>query len=422
MRIYCIAKLAKIKIFNDPVYGFVRIPRDIIFQLIEHPYFQRLRHIKQLGLTHLVYPGALHTRFHHALGALHLVQNSIEELRIKGVPISEDESEAVSIAVLLHDIGHGPFSHALEEVFIKDISHEEISLAFMQRLNEKFNGKLGLAIDIFKGSYPRKFLNQLVASQLDVDRLDYLLRDSFYTGVSEGIIGADRIIKMMDVRNNELVIEAKGIYSIEKFLLARRLMYWQVYLHKTVVSAEQMLIRILKRAAELSLKGELLFATPAFSYFLSSEINKNDFLSNSKVLDTFALLDDHDVMTSIKVWRTHPDMILSSLCNKMINRDLFKIEFTNTAPEQDKTAILRQQASEMYGLPIDSTSYFVFSDKVENSAYSSESVKINILLKNETILDISAISDQYDLNTLTKKVTKYFLCYPKELIRKPEKE
>jgi uncharacterized protein len=407
--------LSKIKIFNDPVYGFVAIPRDIILQLIDHPYFQRLRNIKQLGLTSLVYPGALHTRFQHALGALHLMHLAIDNLRNKGVEITDDEYVGACIAILLHDIGHGPYSHSLEQILVKDISHEEISLQFMHRLNEEFDGRLSLAIDIFKNNHPKKFLHQLVSSQLDADRLDYLRRDSFYTGVSEGTIGSDRIILMMDVRDNELVIEDKGIYSIEKFLLARTFMYWQVYLHKTVISAEQLLVKILQRAQYLSLNGEKLFATPDFEYFLNRKINKNEFSANSKVLDTFAGLDDIDVLASIKNWVAHPDIILSALCKKMINRDLFKIELFKEAPSPDIIATLTHKVSRHFGISEEEASWFVFSDTVENRTYSTDNVNIKILLKDNSIKDLAEVSDQFNLTGFNRSVTKYFLCYPKTL-------
>jgi HD superfamily phosphohydrolase len=405
-----------IKIFNDPVYGFIHLPRGIVFDLVEHPYFQRLRRIKQLGMTHYVYPGALHTRFHHALGAVHLVSLALDSLRSKGVKISEEEAEGVSIAVLLHDMGHGPFSHTLEHIIAPGTTHEELSLAFMEHFNEVYKGKLDLAIPIFKGTYPRKFLHQLVSSQLDVDRLDYLRRDSFYTGVVEGNIGSDRIIKMMDVRDDELVIEAKGIYSIEKFLLARRLMYWQVYLHKTVVSAEQMLVKILKRARELAIQGQELFATPAFRFFLSGEGLDGGLKLNSKVLDTFARLDDFDVMASIKVWAHHPDFTLSTLCQKMIDRHLYKCTFSNDPVPAEHLDVLRQRALDHFPrLKPEEVDYFVFEDTVDNTLYSADSIKINILSDQNEVRDISEASDQYDLPTLTRQVTKYFLCYPKEL-------
>jgi len=408
--------MSKIKIFNDPVYGFITIPRDIIFQLIDHPYFQRLRYIKQLGLTSLVYPGALHTRFHHALGALHLMHLAIDNLRSKGVEITDDEYVGACIAILLHDIGHGPFSHALEKNLVKEIGHEEISLLFMHRLNEEFGGRLSLAIEIFKNSYHKKFLHQLVSSQIDADRLDYLRRDSFYTGVSEGSIGSDRIIMMMDVRNMELVIEDKGIYSIEKFLMARSFMYWQVYLHKTVISAEQLIVKILERAQFLALNGEKLFVTPAFEYFLSQKINKTLFSANPKVLDTFARLDDIDILASIKTWVSHSDFILSALCKKMINRDLFRTELYKNPPSLERIASLTKKASVKYGVSMKEASYFVFSDMVENSLYTTDDhVNIKILLKDNSVKDFAEVSDQFDITSFNKSITKYFLCYPKDL-------
>lgn len=300
----------KLKIFNDPVYGFITIPYEIIFDLIEHPYFQRLRRIKQLGLTAFVYPGALHTRFHHAMGAMHIMGTAIEVLRTKGNDITEAEAKAVTIAILLHDIGHGPFSHALETSIVNDVNHEDISEILMDKLNTEFNGELSLAIAIFKNNYKKKFLHQLVSSQLDMDRLDYLKRDSFFTGVSEGVISGDRIIAMLNVVNDELVIDSKGIYSIEKFIVARRLMYWQVYLHKTVLAAENLLVNILTRAKELTLKGEVLFGSPSFLYFLKNKVSKVDFINNSKIIELFTDLDDYDIMSAIKVWKNNTDTIL----------------------------------------------------------------------------------------------------------------
>jgi HD superfamily phosphohydrolase len=407
--------MSKIKIFNDPVYGFVRIPQDIIFRLIDHPWFQRLRRIQQLGLTHLVYPGALHTRFHHAIGAFHLLTMALDNLKSKGVEITDAECEAVSIAVLLHDIGHGPFSHALENVLVRGIHHEEITLRMMEELNLEFDGRLSLTIRIFKGEYHKKFLHQLVSSQLDTDRLDYLRRDSFYTGVIEGFIGVDRIIQMMDVANNNLVIEVKGIYSIEKFLLARRLMYWQVYLHKTVLSAEQMLINIMERARILALSGADLFATPALSYFLHQEINRERILMDSETLSTFAALDDADVMASVKTWVNHPDPVLSGLCHRLINRHLLKISLANNPYPVDLIENLRNIFSEQQGITLAEASFFIFSDQVANTAYTADDIQINIQLKDGSIKDIAMVSDQYDLNILSRKVTKYYLCYPASL-------
>ena len=316
----------KKKIFNDPVYGFISIPQEIIFDVIEHPFMQRLRRIKQLGLTDLVYPGALHTRYHHVLGAMHLMSKAIATIRRKGHTISETEEQAALLAILLHDIGHGPFSHALEHDIVSGVSHEEISIFFIERLSKEFNGELDLALEIFKNTYPKEFLHQLVSSQLDMDRMDYLNRDSFYTGVNEGKIGSDRIIEMMNVVNGKLVLEEKGIYSIEKFIVARRLMYWQVYLHKTVVAAEYMLIQALRRAKELKQKGTALFASPALNYFLENNVSAEDFKSDPKVLERFALLDDYDILGAIKVWQSESDKVLSELSKRIIERRLFKIE------------------------------------------------------------------------------------------------
>jgi hypothetical protein len=403
----------KRKIFNDPVYGFISIPFDIIFDLIEHPYFQRLRRIKQTGLTHLVYPGALHTRFHHAMGTMHLMGLAIDTLRSKGVEITEQEAEAVTIAILLHDIGHGPFSHALEHSLVSEISHEEISAFFMHKLNQEFNGKLSLAIEIFNNQYHKKFLHQLVASQLDMDRLDYLKRDSFFTGVSEGVISTDRIITMLNVVNDELAIEEKGIYSIEKFIIARRLMYWQVYLHKTVLSAENLLVKILQRAKELAEQNIELFSTPSLNYFLYNKINKQTFIENNDTLDVFAQLDDYDVMTSVKVWQSHTDKILSLLCKNMVNRKLYKIKlqkkpFQKNEYQQEKQAILKQ-----LNLNEALLHYFIFTGKIINNAYNPKHDKINILFKDGTILDIAEAADNLNISALSKPVTKHFLCYLK---------
>ena len=347
---YTVSKSNSLKIINDPIYGFIQIPYEIIFELIEHPFFQRLRRIRQLGMTHLVYPGAHHTRFHHAIGAMHLMTTAVEVLRNKGHIILEKEAEAVAIAILLHDIGHGPFSHALEDSIVKSIHHEEISTLFMDRLNKDMNGRLDLALSIFRNQYPKKFLHQLVSSQLDMDRLDYLNRDSFFTGVSEGVISSERIIKMLEIYNDELVIQDKGIYSIEKFIVARRLMYWQVYLHKTVVSAETLLINILKRAKHLVRNGCELFATPAFLHFLKGDYTKEDFLRDSSNLEKFALLDDSDISIAVKVWSTHSDKILSDLCQRMVNRRLFKIILRDTPFEQSEINAYLDQVKSQMGL------------------------------------------------------------------------
>lgn len=405
----------KRKIINDPIYGFVTLPDELVYDLIEHPFFQRLRRIKQLGLTNLVYPGALHTRFHHAIGAMYLMTEALQVLKSKGIQISEEESRAAIIAILLHDIGHGPFSHALEHTIVKGVHHEDISAMLMDTLNKEFNGKLTLAIKIFKGDYKKGFLHQLVSSQLDMDRLDYLKRDSFFTGVSEGVISSDRIIKMLNVVNGELVVESKGIYSIEKFLIARRLMYWQVYLHKTVLSAEKLLVNILKRAKELSLKGEDLFASPALSLFLKNNFNKKDFYSNPELLYQFTLLDDYDIMGSVKVWTSHPDKVLALLCDNMINRHLYKIELQNTAFNKKYKDSLLKKAMKKYELSEKEAAYFVFSEQVNNSAYNSNKVQINILFSNGKLMDVAEASDQLNIKMLSKKVTKHFICYPKNL-------
>lgn len=405
----------KKKIINDPVYGFISIPTELIFDLIEHPYFQRLRYIKQVGMTHLVYPGALHTRFHHALGAMHLMGMAIETLRNKGQEISPEEEEAVTIAILLHDIGHGPFSHALEESIVENISHEDISTMIMQRLNLQFNGRLSMAINIFEGNYPRQFLHQLVSSQLDMDRMDYLNRDSFFTGVSEGVISSDRIIKMLNVVDDQIVVEEKGIYSIEKFLIARRLMYWQVYLHKTVIAAEQTLVKILKRSRELAVNGEEVFTTPALSKFLKKPVSRDAFMNEDHYLETFASLDDTDIMAAVKVWAMHNDFVLSKLCKDLVHRDLYKVDITNEPPDKAFIATLTKRAVEKYNISEHEASYFVFEDIIRNKAYKPGDGNIQILMKDRSIKDITEASDNSNLAALEKTVEKYILCYKKEL-------
>ena len=371
----------KKKLFNDPVYGFVSIAYETVFDLIEHPYFQRLRNIKQLGLTHLVYPGALHTRFHHALGAMHLMGIALETLKNKGVAITEEEAEAVTIAILLHDIGHGPFSHALESCIVPGVQHEALSVLIMHRLNKTFNGKLSLAIAIFENKYEKKFLHQLVSSQLDMDRLDYLNRDSFYTGVSEGVIGFDRILKMLHVVNDELVVEEKGIYSIEKFLISRRLMYWQVYLHKTVIAAEQLLVKIFQRAKAIANKGVPLFASPSFNLLLANKISTEAFYENELYLDAFMKLDDSDLFSAIKVWAEHEDPILAKLCKLLIDRKLFTIEMQNEAFTPKSIQAHKDKLTISFPLTSEELDYFVFSGKITNNAYNMEVGKINILTK-----------------------------------------
>ncbi len=404
--------ITKKKIFNDPVYGFISVPYELILELIDHPYFQRLRRIKQLGLSDLVYPGALHTRFHHVVGCTNLMQQAVEVLRSKGHEITDEEAKGVTLAILLHDIGHGPYSHALEHTIAKGVHHEELSLLFMKKLNEEFNGQLATAIEIFTNRYPKKFLHQLVSSQLDMDRLDYLKRDSFYTGVSEGVVSNQRIIKMLDVVNDELVIQEKGIYSIEKFIVARRLMYWQVYLHKTVISAEFLLVKILERAKELARNGERLFCSPSLELFLYSDISKKDF-EKEMVLNAFATLDDYDVLGAIKVWTTHSDKVLSTLAQMLTNRNLLKIWMQNEPFTEAELAEHQQKAAEKFGLSTAEACYFVFTDEIENNAYNANSDSINILYKSGKILDITEASDNLNIQALTKPVKKYFLCYPR---------
>lgn len=405
----------KRKIINDPIYGFVTIPNELIYDLLNHPYFQRLRRIKQLGLTNLVYPGALHTRFHHAIGAMHLMQEAVLTLRQKDIAITDEEEQAVLIAILLHDIGHGPFSHALEHSIVTGVNHETLSSLFMDKLNEEFKGKLSLAIKIFNDKYKKDFLHQLVSSQLDMDRLDYLKRDSFFTGVSEGVISSDRIIKMLNVVKNELVVENKAIYSIEKFLIARRLMYWQVYLHKTVLSAETLLVNILKRAKELSAKGNELFGTPALLLFLKNNFTEKDFKKDAVLLDKFSKLDDNDIMASIKVWVDNDDKILSKLCANLLDRKLYKIEIQNNAIDIAFKNKLIKKVCAHYKITPQEAGYFVFTDTVNNSAYNATNFKINILMSNGKLVDVAEASDQLNLQSLSKTVTKHFICYPKDI-------
>lgn len=402
----------KRKIFNDPVYGFITIPYDIIFQLIEHPYFQRLRRISQLGLTNMVYSGANHTRFQHALGAVHLMGKAIEVIRSKGQEITEEEAVGVSIAILLHDIGHGPYSHTLEHCIVEGVSHENISLIIMDQLNEDFEGRLDTAISIFRNEYPKKFLYQLVSSQLDMDRLDYLRRDSFFTGVSEGVIGVDRIIKMLDVVDDELVVEAKGIYSIEKFLVARRLMYWQVYLHKTVIAAEQLLMRILERAKELAMEGKELPCTESLKVFLYGDFSLSDFRKNRSLVSQFSKLDDYDVLSAIKEWSQSDDTVLSILCQNLIDRKLPKILMDKEPVDQNVFEEKRAKLKSALKLENDEVKYFVFQGSIDNRAYQPLS-RINLLYKDGTKKDIAEAADLLNISALSEPVTKHFLCYPR---------
>jgi len=380
---------------------------------MEHRYFQRLRRIQQLGLSSYVYPGAVHTRFHHALGATHLMNQAISILQDKGVDISEEEAEAVSIAILFHDAGHGPFSHALEYTIVNGITHEEISHLLLAQLNKEFNGRLTMAIEIFADKYPKKFLHQLVSSQLDMDRLDYLTRDSFFTGVSEGVVGYDRIIKMLNVKDDQLVVEEKGIYSIEKFIISRRLMYWQVYLHKAVLSAESMAVKVLQRAAELVEGGKKLNSTSSLDFFLSNKVSKEDF-SKLEVLEKFAELDDYDIFSSLKEWKKCDDYVLAELSRRIIERDLLKIELRKEPFSPTVLDEMRGRMASKHRLSIDEIKYLVYDDSTSNSAYTMKSSQINILFKNGEVKDIALASDNLNLTILTEPVVKYYLCYPKE--------
>jgi HD superfamily phosphohydrolase len=399
------------KIFNDPVYGFVTIPQGILFELIEHPWFQRLRRISQLGLTGYVYPGALHTRFHHALGALHLMLEAIEALRSKEVEITTEEQEAACIAILLHDIGHGPFSHALEHTLV-DIHHEELSLMLMEHLNVEFDGKLSMAISIFKDVYPKKFLHQLVSGQLDMDRMDYLNRDSFFTGVSEGVIGYHRIIKMLDVKDGGLVVEEKGIYSIENFLIARRLMYWQVYLHKTAVCAEKMLIQVLRRAKELAKDGWLPEVSHSLAFFFDGAVvPAGQGGGIQTILHHFSRLDDNDIYFALKQFADCDDPILSYLSTSLLNRKLLKIELQNTPFESDYIQQIRLKIRKHFGEAAET--YLLISGTESNRAYNDQKDEIRILYKDGKVL---ALSENRDYEVNSKVVIKYYICYPKNLV------
>ncbi len=403
-------KKYKSKIFNDPVYGFISVNDEFIMQIIDHPVFQRLRRIKQMGLAHFVYPGAHHTRFHHALGAMHLMHEAIIVLREKGVVITDDEQRGALAAILLHDCGHGPFSHALEGVVIPNFHHEKISLALMNQLNQEFNGALDIAISIFSGKYHKTFLNQLVSGQLDIDRLDYLQRDSFYTGVSEGVIGADRIIKLIDVYENNLVVEEKGVYSIEKFLIARRLMYWQVYLHKTVIAAEMMILKIFKRAKWLTLQGENLFAGNSLSYFLRLKSDDNAF-TMEELLENFSKIDDTDIWASIKEWQYHHDVILSDLCKRIMSRRLFKIKLSHEPIPKS----IRDRHIEMIlerDISHDDLSYYLIEGQVDNTIYNASNNPIKIVQKNGLVADITAVSETIKQLQEIENQKKFYICYP----------
>ncbi|PKV66330.1 HD domain-containing protein [Pontibacter ramchanderi] len=405
----------KKKILNDPVYGFITVPSELLFDIIDHPYFQRLRRIKQLGLTEMVYPGALHTRFHHALGAMHLMNLALNTLRGKNNEISDAEFEASLIAILLHDVGHGPFSHALETAIFQEVHHEHLSLHIMHLLNEEFGGRLSLAIKIFTDTYERRFFHQLVSSQLDVDRLDYLNRDSFYTGVYEGKIGADRLIKMLDVANDKLVVEEKAIYSIENFLVSRRLMYWQVYLHKTVISAEHMVLRTVQRARELLQQGVDVPASSCLKFFLSSNLTMEDFLNDSSILARFVSLDDHDVWSGIKEWANHPDPVISYLSKSILSRRLFKVYISSKPIDEEMMLGISELVQERFQVHPEDVKYLMISGRISNNAYQAEGQSIDVLTKTGYVVNAADASDLPNIQALSNKVEKYFVCYPKEV-------
>ena len=399
------------KIINDPVFGFINIPKGLIFDLVKHPLLQRLTRIKQVGLSSVVYPGAQHTRFQHSLGAFYLMQEAIQQLAAKGNFIFDSEAEAVKAAILLHDIGHGPFSHVLEHSIVRGISHEEISLMLMERINKEMNGRLTLAIQIFKDEYPKRFLHQLVSGQLDMDRLDYLRSDSYYTGVIEGNIGSARIIKMLDVRDDHLVVEAKGIYSIENFLTSRRLMYWQVYLHKTSVAYEKMLVSALLRAKELALRGEKLFASPALHFFLYHDIDRQEFVSNPTCLEQFIQLDDNDIWTSLKVWCSHEDRVLRTLSRGMVDRLIFKVEVSNEPFDTERIESIKKDVSQRIGISLKEADYLVMTSRIERNMYNPADDSIDILYNDGAIRGVAEASDMLNISLLSKKVKKYYLCY-----------
>lgn len=409
-------QINKLKILNDPIYGFITITSPLIYDLIQHPYFQRLRRISQMGLSYLVYPGAHHTRFHHALGCMHIMQRTIQVLKSKEVSVSSEEETALCIAILLHDIGHGPFSHAMEKSIVENVNHEAISILFMDRLNIEFNGELTLAIKIFRGEYHRKFMLQLISSQLDMDRMDYLKRDSFYSGVAEGNINSERLIQMMNVHDDMLVIEEKGIYSVEKFLVARRLMYWQAYLHKTSLAAELILMRILKRAKELTHYGIVLKCSDPLQFFLNNKIELDDF--DGAILETFSQLDDYDIISAIKAWQHDDDYVLSQLSRMIINRDLLKIKLRAEKADKAEVEKMRNELMHIYNLTEKEADYFVFKGKIKNQAYNKTGEPIHILKKDRTVEDVVEASDQLNLKALSKPVTKYYVCFPKVLLEK----
>ena len=403
--------MSDVKIINDPVFGFIKIPKGILYGIVEHPLFQRLNRINQLGLAFVVYPGARHTRFQHSLGAFHLMSEAIQNLQQKGQFIFDSEAEAVQAAILMHDIGHGPFSHVLENTLIHGISHEEISLMMMEEINRSMNGQLNLAISIFKGDYPKNFLHQLISSQLDMDRLDYLRRDSFYTGVTEGNIGSARIIKMLNVIDDSLVVEQKGIYSLENYLTTRRLMYWQVYLHRTCVAYEKVLVNMLKRAKELIRKGQQVFASPALLYFLENDIDAKWFASHPEALQNYSELDDSDIWSAMKAWKHHQDKILSTLATDMLDRKIFKVEVLEEMPTEERLEELKRTIAQKMDIAYEDAHYMMSLNTIQKDMYNVDDDKIQILYKNGEIKDISEASELLNVQLLSKKIRKYYLCY-----------
>ncbi|MBE0679868.1 MAG: HD domain-containing protein [Bacteroidales bacterium] len=406
------------KIINDPVYGFISLPSDLIFELVSHPWFQRLRNIRQLGLSSYVYPGAVHSRFQHSIGAMYLTGQAIHTLRTKGIEITPSEEEAVLAAILLHDIGHGPFSHALEHSLIEEMPHEMMSLLIMEELNRRTGGSLTDAIAVFRGEYPRRFFHDLVTGQMDMDRMDYLRRDSFFTGVIEGSVGSDRIIRMLNVADDRLVVDEKGIYSVEKFLIARRMMYWQVYNHRTVVSAEKLLTSLLLRARGVTADGMTLFATPALEYFLRARHSTGTAEETAELVRHFTALDESDIMSATKVWMSCGDRVLADLCRRLVNRDLLGIELQRKPFEGARVAELGRKAERLLGIDKDEAKFYVNTGDVYNQTYAPGTPEVRILLKNGETQDITAVSDLFDKDALSEKVTKYYLCYPKEILSK----
>ncbi len=403
--------MGEVKIINDPVFGFIKIPRGMLYGIVEHPLFQRLNRINQLGLASVVYPGARHTRFQHSLGAFHLMSEAIQNLQQKGQFIFDSEAEAVQAAILMHDIGHGPFSHVLENTLISGISHEEISLMMMEKINQDLNGQLNLAISIFKGEYPKNFLHQLISSQLDMDRLDYLRRDSFYTGVTEGNIGSARIIKMLNVVDDSLVVEQKGIYSLENYLTTRRLMYWQVYLHRTCVAYEKVLVNMLNRAKWLIRNGQQVFASPALLYFLENNIDAEWFATHAEALQYYSELDDSDIWSAMKAWKHHSDKILATLATDMLDRHIFKVEVLEEEPTPERINELKRSIAQKMDISYEDAHYLMSLNTIQKDMYNVDDDKIQILYKNGEIRDISEASELLNVQLLSKKIRKYYLCY-----------